>query len=286
MTIDNFEPIEFENKITLIIGAGAGDDAINLHNPGTPTGLTGITVNGDDPSLADTITVNGISGTTDHFVVRLTAAGQREHRRYSTRRANYIAPAVHYSGMQGVNVVGQNTDARHLGGRGNSRATTRWPLSPARRHPPARFAGFASGFSFGALIFNGITGWVAMGSGLVDLYREYGPLALLAASVATTRWSSTGRGPTIPSIGTRPSFFLRVSREHRRKPHTPIALGGDGRGVAFVSHVIARGLDGNDTFNVVPGKNPNDDNFDIRIEETIATAFTDTLNLTGGTGRG
>ena len=52
VTIDNFESIEFSNKSTLTINGLAGSDEVNLNNSSTPTGLTGITVNGGDPPPA------------------------------------------------------------------------------------------------------------------------------------------------------------------------------------------------------------------------------------------
>ena len=54
-----YETIEFSNKTTLTINGLAGSDTINLNNPNTPTGLTGITVNGGDPTGSDTLIVNG-----------------------------------------------------------------------------------------------------------------------------------------------------------------------------------------------------------------------------------
>ncbi len=62
VNVDNYEPITFSNKTTLTINSGAGDDVINLNNPGTPTGLTGISVNGGDPTASDTLIVNGTTG--------------------------------------------------------------------------------------------------------------------------------------------------------------------------------------------------------------------------------
>jgi hypothetical protein len=60
VTIDEHEPIEFGNKTALTINAGAGQDTISLNNPNTPTGLTGITINGGDPSSGDTLIVTGV----------------------------------------------------------------------------------------------------------------------------------------------------------------------------------------------------------------------------------
>ena len=63
VTVDNFEFIEFSNKTALTINAGAGQDTISLNNPNTPTGLTGITVNGGDPTSGDTLIVTGVGAT-------------------------------------------------------------------------------------------------------------------------------------------------------------------------------------------------------------------------------
>lgn len=62
VTIDNLEYIDFSAKTTLTINALGGSDTISLNNASTPTGLTGITVNGGDPSGSDTVLVNGTSG--------------------------------------------------------------------------------------------------------------------------------------------------------------------------------------------------------------------------------
>jgi Ca2+-binding RTX toxin-like protein len=61
VSVDNFETAEFSNKTTLTINGLSGDDVINLNNSATPTGLTGITVNGNDPTASDTLIVNGTS---------------------------------------------------------------------------------------------------------------------------------------------------------------------------------------------------------------------------------
>jgi hypothetical protein len=60
VTIDAYESIEFANKTSLVLNAGAGIDSINLNNAGTPTGLTGISVNGSDPNDGDTLNVTGV----------------------------------------------------------------------------------------------------------------------------------------------------------------------------------------------------------------------------------
>jgi len=60
VTVDEHESIEFANKVTLVINAGAGQDTINLDNLFTPTLLTAITVNGGDPGDGDTMIVTGV----------------------------------------------------------------------------------------------------------------------------------------------------------------------------------------------------------------------------------
>jgi len=63
VSVDAHETIEFANKTALVINAGAGQDTISLNNPNTPTGLTGITVNGGDPTSGDALIVNGTAAT-------------------------------------------------------------------------------------------------------------------------------------------------------------------------------------------------------------------------------
>ncbi|MFO0904332.1 MAG: dockerin type I domain-containing protein [Pirellulales bacterium] len=75
VTIDSFEPIDFQNKGSLVIDAGSGDDIINISNPNTPTGLTGITVNGGSPGASDTLIVETAPGVLDSINVTPTAQG-------------------------------------------------------------------------------------------------------------------------------------------------------------------------------------------------------------------
>ena len=59
VSVDALDAINFTTKTTLTINGFAGDDTTNINNPNTPTGLTGITVNGGDPTASDTLIVNG-----------------------------------------------------------------------------------------------------------------------------------------------------------------------------------------------------------------------------------
>jgi hypothetical protein len=62
VTIDEHESITFANKTTLTINAGAGQDTVSVNNPNTPTGLTGITINGGAPSSGDALIATGVGG--------------------------------------------------------------------------------------------------------------------------------------------------------------------------------------------------------------------------------
>ncbi len=77
VSVDGFETLEFSNKTTLTINALAGGDEINLNNSSTPTGLAGITVNGDDPTGSDRLIVNGtaVAGTVSVDVSTQTITG-------------------------------------------------------------------------------------------------------------------------------------------------------------------------------------------------------------------
>ncbi len=62
VSVDGFETIEFSNKMNLVLNGHGGSDEFSLNNPSTPTGLTGITVNGGDPTAGSDVAI--ISGTT------------------------------------------------------------------------------------------------------------------------------------------------------------------------------------------------------------------------------
>jgi hypothetical protein len=59
VSVDGFEPIEFSNKTNLALNGLAGRDTINLNDPGTPAGLTSITVSGGMPGSGATLIAKG-----------------------------------------------------------------------------------------------------------------------------------------------------------------------------------------------------------------------------------
>ncbi len=108
ITVDNFEPIEFQNKTNLVIDAGAGSDTINLHYNSTanPTGLTGtITVDGGDPTGSDTLIVNGIDGVLDNLRYLPTAVGAG-----TVVNDTQPQPNVLFTGIEHLTEVVQQTD--------------------------------------------------------------------------------------------------------------------------------------------------------------------------------
>ncbi len=110
VTIDNFESIEFSNKTTLTLNGGAGSDTINVNNPTIPTGLTGITVNGGDPTGSDQLIVNAQPGVFDPMVLEPTAVGAG-----TVNYFNGNLPNVAFTGVEHLSLVGQLSDGDPFG---------------------------------------------------------------------------------------------------------------------------------------------------------------------------
>jgi hypothetical protein len=98
VTVDEHESIEFANKTALTIDAGAGQDTISVNNPDTPAGLTGITLNGGDPSSGDTLNITGVGAlapvtvdTTNAKITGATGAGG--------------AVSIDYDGIENLNLL-------------------------------------------------------------------------------------------------------------------------------------------------------------------------------------
>ena len=70
-----FTPVTSAQAAILAINSLAGTDTVSLNNPNTPTGLTGITVTGGDPTSFDTLIVNGVAATLGINVGTRTIAG-------------------------------------------------------------------------------------------------------------------------------------------------------------------------------------------------------------------
>ena len=108
LTVDNFESIEFNNKTSIVINAGAGSDTINLNynNNTNPAGLTGtITVNGGDPTASDTLVLNGVSATLDDLRYLPANAGAG-----TVFNDSAPSPDVLFTGIEHLDLVVQSAD--------------------------------------------------------------------------------------------------------------------------------------------------------------------------------
>lgn len=111
VAIDGFEVADFGNAVNLTINALGGSDEISLNNPTTPTGLTGVTVNGGDPTASDTLILNGVAGTLGEvYKLAPTAAGAG-----TITRNGVGAPAVPFSGIEHIDVVLQFNENDQFG---------------------------------------------------------------------------------------------------------------------------------------------------------------------------
>jgi len=101
VSVDNLEPINFINKASLTINALAGSDEISLNNPNVPTGLTGITVSGGDPTASDKLIVNGTAAQeTITYMPDVTPVA-------NNTVAITALPTVHFSGIENLVINGQ-----------------------------------------------------------------------------------------------------------------------------------------------------------------------------------
>ncbi len=82
VTVDNYESIEFSNKVAVTINALVGNDLVNLNNTAIPIALTSITINANDgedvvttlAALATTAIFNGGNGNDSLNAAGATAA--------------------------------------------------------------------------------------------------------------------------------------------------------------------------------------------------------------------
>lgn len=101
VSIDAQEPIEFANKVALVINALAGADTIGINNSLTPLGLGSISVNGGDPGGGDVLTINGagVAASVSTATASITGA---------TGAAGAVA--ISYSGIETLALTGGITD--------------------------------------------------------------------------------------------------------------------------------------------------------------------------------
>jgi Ca2+-binding RTX toxin-like protein len=222
VSVNNQETIEFSNKSTLALNGLAGNDTINLNNPNTPTGLTGITVDGGDPTggAGDTLIVNGIPGTADVLGVTPTAAGGGT--------LTGLPVGLTFAGIEGLTVIGQTADTDRINFEGTAGNDT-FEFTPGATPDAGTVTGFqAGGFAFTPVSFSGfrgVQGFEALGLAGTDTLIVDGTPADDIFALAN---SAAFPGAPAVTLTNRPEIVFNVG----------------------FSGLTLRGLAGNDTFNL------------------------------------
>ena len=262
VTVDNFEPIDFVNKTSLTIDAGAGSDSINLNNPNTPTNLTSITINGDDPTASDTVIVNGTAGNDTVGYNPSATIGAGSVTIAGAPTVNFTTTeAVKFNGQGGADTLTINTPA---GGNNNT-------------------------FTPGASYDSGTVSFRQFGAGTALVPLEFSHIGALGG----VTFAGSGAGTDILEVnGTSNSDTFNVTGStvqiiNATAGFTTVLLQTPG-----IFDMALRGLDGDDTFNltgslapllniVVDGGNP-DAGSDV-LNFIGAGAGAITVDLTAGT---
>jgi Ca2+-binding RTX toxin-like protein len=233
VTIDHFESIEFSNKSTLTIHAGAGNDTIHLNSLVTPTSLTSIVVNAGDPTDDDQLLVNGVAGVADSFLVTPSAAGSGTISKLAGPQ-----PSVTFSGLESLAMVGQaaDLDALQYAGTAGNDTLTYTPGATADSGAITGFASTVAPFAFVATTFAGIRGSLFLGSGGGNGTVGGSDTVVLNGSAADDVFSAPAGVLASPS----------VTVDTGANPHTPVLFNADGG----TSAVVLRGLAGNDRFDL------------------------------------
>lgn len=122
ITIDNYESMEFSNKTNVVINAGSGDDVVSADNALTPTGMTTLTINGDDGrdtiTLAQLQTLTTVSGGAGNDTIDGSLVTAVPLNLGGGDGKDYIV-----GGSMGDQLFGDNEDDTLLGGPGNNTFT-------------------------------------------------------------------------------------------------------------------------------------------------------------------
>ena len=238
----------------------AGSDTINLNNPTALTGLTGITVNGNDPTGSDTLVYSGRTGTADYRSVDYTGTGS------GTITGTLGVTPVTFNGTEQLTMVGQTADGDRIH-QFQTAGDDTFEFTPGATPD----AGAVTGFVRGALNFNFVP---VQFSGFGSTFNSINDSVGASVGNDTVIVNGTNADDTIsfgpPVIGAAPTVIVNGG--------TPILL-QDG-----LNTVVLRGLDGNDTFNVSLATVGGDPNIAVRIEGGNSDASTDTLNYTATIG--
>lgn len=227
ITVDEFEPIEFSNKTSLIISAGSGSDTINLNNPMTPASLTEIIVNGGDPTASDTVIVTGTAAPDVVTIDQLTLDGAR---------------------IQGLGPVINVTTAEHLvysGQGGNDSLTITTPAGGDRIN-------FIPGASASEAVV-----LVSTAANAPLLPIDYVDIGILGNVILADEGGA--RDDSLTYYGTAQDDVFTVAASGEIELEQPPSVGGDNLAVVVqtpgVGEVVLLGLDGDDVF-AISGNHP------------------------------
>ena len=266
VSIDNFETIEFSNKSSLTINALAGSDTINLNNPTTPAGLTGITIAGGDPTASDTLVVNGIAGSLDNLRYLPSAAGAG-----TVVNDDAPQPNVNFSRVEHLTLVVQQADGdgiRMEGTDGNDAIEF------------SHGATSDKGSFVGTMDQNNITGSGPFTATPMS-YSGISPLA----NDSDVNFFNPGGTDTLVFNGTGSDDNIQITGGEAGGAQFSNTLGGilmSRLEVFNVASALVRVGEGNDTINVNVPAGPSATT--IRVEGGDSDAFSDTLNYTAPTG--
>jgi Ca2+-binding RTX toxin-like protein len=227
ISVDGFETIEFSNKDVLTINALAGSDTINLNNPGTPTGLTAITVNGGDPTASDTVIVNGTTGADAVFIDTLTSDGAR---------------------VTGLSATVNITTAEHLTINGQGGGDSLTYTTPAGSDDVT--------YTPGSTPDSGtITGTDLSGAG--SFFSPFLPVAFTTLGIGSISIADAGatRTDSLQLLGTDNDDTFVVGATGILRIQTALIFRTLSISTPGVAAVTLLGLEGDDTFNV-PGNHP------------------------------
>ena len=243
VSVNNLEAFNFTAKTTLTIDTLGGSDAVNLNNPNTPTGLTGINVNGTDPAGNVTLTAHTVPGVQNAMTITPTgtAAGTL---------ANLFQPQplVTFTDAAHLQIVANTTDFNqqlvYTGTAGNDT----FELTPGATSDSGTIIGSEAGpagFSFIPVGFSGFNGTTGATSGIV-----------LGSGFTVGTGGGTDTA-IIDGTSGNDSFSIVQSPLYANAAAVVETVGGTQRPEVIVdptlgvSHVILRGLGGNDAVSAV-----------------------------------
>lgn len=253
VSIDGFETIEFSNKTTLAINAGAGSDTINLNNAVTPTGLTGITVNAGDPTDGDKLVINGRPGLQDQ--IRLLPTGTGAGTLTQTGR-----PGIDFTGIEFIDARLDPGASDHLTVDGTVNNDTFY---------------VTTGPNVGQMRYEGTMnagGGVAFNLPTIDVTGQSNAL------IGTINFNGVGGTDTMVVRGTGANDTFNLNRSTATSGSIDHDVNGQQTnfiGFANLATVIVEGGDGDDVFNVPS-------NFPIALQINGGNpSASDTINYNG-----